>query len=134
MRVKFSSKVEYHVSDTKVVCIAKPESRVQSYLIYLNDTIMDKDKRESLWNEIVSSPTYFKGIARLKNGDTNDIQQAKTIARKKAMRQMYRYYTRIAAKIIKRRQYDNAQIAEAFASLAEKADQINKEIIEEVRK
>lgn len=134
MRVKFSSKVEYHVSDDRVVCIAKPELRVKSYLIRMNNTIMDVDKRHALWNEIMDCPTYFKGIARLKNGDTNDIQQAKTIARKKAMRQMYRHYTGIAAKIIKRRQYDNAQIAEAFASLAEKADQINKEIIEEAKK
>ena len=134
MRIKFSSKVEYHVSDNKVVCIVKPETRIQTYFANMTDTIMDGDKRFALWNKIVSSPSYFKGIARLKDGDTYNIEQAKSIARKKAMRAMYRYYASLAAEIIKKRQYDTDQIAEAFGSLVHKVDEFEREIIEEIKK
>jgi hypothetical protein len=134
MRIKFSSKVEYHVSDNKVVCIVKPETRVQTYLVNMTDTIMDRDKRFTLWNKITDSPSYFKGIARRKNGDAHNIEQAKAIARKKAMRAMYRYYAGLAAEIIKKRQYDTDQIAEAFGSLVHKVDDFEREIIEEIKK
>ena len=134
MRVKFSSKVEYHVSDSKVVCIVKPETRVQTYLMHITDTIMDGDKRFTLFNKITDSPSYFKGIARRKDGDVYNIEQAKAIARKKAMRAMYRYYAGLAAEIIKKRQYDTDQIAEAFGSLVHKVDEIEREITEEIKK
>lgn len=134
MRVKFSSKVEYYVSDNKVVCIVKPETRVQTYFTRMSNTIMDGNKGFALFNKIVDSPSYFRGIARRKDGDVYNIEQAKAIARKKAMRAMYRYYAGLAAEIIKKRQYDTDQIAEAFGSLVHKVDEIEREIAEEIKK
>lgn len=134
MRVKFSSKVEYYFGDNMVVCVVKPEARVQTYLMHMADTIMDGDKRFTLFNKITDSPSYFRGIARRKDGDVYNIEQAKAIARKKAMRAMYRYYAGLAAEIIKKRQYDTDQIAEAFGSLVHKVDEIEREIAEEIKK
>lgn len=134
MRVKFSSKVEYFVSDNKVICIAKPETRVRDYFYAMSHTVMSAETMIKLFKKFDNSPSYFKGIARLKDGDTYNIEQAKSIARKKAMRAMYRHYAGLAAEIIKKRQYDTDQIAEAFGSLIHKVDEIEREIIEETRK
>jgi exopolysaccharide biosynthesis protein len=37
-------------------------------------------------------PQAFVGIARYKDGDVNNVENAKKIARKKALRQMYSFY------------------------------------------
>ena len=37
-------------------------------------------------------PQAFVGVAKLKDGDVNNVENAKKIARKKALRQMYSFY------------------------------------------
>lgn len=74
------------ISEKRVVCRAqlmekdfktKELERVYNYL-YPTDP----------YPKVLSK--YYKGIARHKNGDENDIELAKNIAKKKALRSLYR--------------------------------------------
>lgn len=104
----FKMKFEYRyiINGGAVICFAKPamkSSIVQTWASYrfMMDPSVSTQKTQLL-------PEY-KGVARLKNGDTSDIEIAKDVARSKAVRAAFKNYRNYLAEIfdyIARELYD----------------------------
>ena len=95
----FKMKFEYRyiINDGAVVCFAKPameSSIVQTWASYR--FMMDPSTSVRIKMQLL--PEY-KGIARLKNGDTSDIEVAKDVARSKAVRAAFKSYRNYLAEI-----------------------------------
>ena len=91
MKSGIGTKIRYHINNGTVVCIVTPVTNHLYNYLY--------DMEQAVGNAGISLPILvppyrkeYKGIARLKEGDTHDLKLAKEIARKKAIRKMYKEY------------------------------------------
>lgn len=110
MKTKMTYNIEFIVNDNSVVAIARPNmlneklEKLRRLIAFYFD--VDGKEIDNLFfanSTRIPNPTVgtYKGVARLKNGDTNNIELAKSIARRKALRQATAAY-REAYKILKR--------------------------------
>lgn len=93
MAFKMKFNIEYKVvNDNVVVCYATPvmvDDRIRKFQ-NLYTYVSYQYRNEYLKGSVI--PKAFKGIAVRKPSDENDIEMAKEIARKKAMRLAYKTY------------------------------------------
>lgn len=86
MAIKMKTDVRYIIHDNAVVAIVKPTTVdkitqfVTTVFWNLNDEKLPK----------FPLPAEYKGVAKYKAGDKHDVEMAKAIARKKAMRSAYK--------------------------------------------
>ena len=87
MRVKNTYNFSYNINEDKgtVVCIAKVEHFDRKFIEMLSDANLITDKRMIYVGDFYDK--VFTGKAVLKDGDVNDLEKAKKIARNKALRQ-----------------------------------------------
>lgn len=93
MKPRIDTDAKYYVTDKAVVCTLTLKNNRPSSS-FIEGRLRDLQAAAS-WlgvTQNIEPPTVFKGVARLKDGDTNDVELAKEIARKKAMRQLYSVY------------------------------------------
>lgn len=94
---KMKFEYQYIINDGAVICFAKPamESSIvrtwASYHFMMAPSVSVRIKTKLL-------PEY-KGVARLKDGDTSDIEIAKDVARSKAVRAAFKNYRNYLAEI-----------------------------------
>lgn len=105
----FKMKFEYRyiINDGAVICFARPamespivQTWTKNYFVMVPSA--------SVYTKTQLLPEY-KGVARLKNGDTSDIEIAKDVARSKAVRAAFKNYRNYLAEIfdyIARELYD----------------------------
>ncbi len=92
-KYKFKAKeIKYIVNENAVICIVFPNYNMLPEEIDSMYCQLEIDYDEFY-------PSFFKGVARLKDGDTNDIEVAKEIARQKAYRAAFRYQARMFEKM-----------------------------------
>lgn len=75
-------------------------------------------------------PQTFVGIARYKDGDSKDIENAKRIARKKALRQMYSFYFNVMNEMKSNFENRINEIDTALASLSDSRLEMTRQIKE----
>lgn len=75
-------------------------------------------------------PQTFVGIARYKDGDSKDIENAKRIARKKALRQMYSFYFNVMNEMKSNFEHRIDEIDTALASLSDSRLEMTRQIKE----
>ena len=75
-------------------------------------------------------PQAFVGIARYKDGDTRDIEHAKRIARKKAVRQMYSFYYNVINEMKSNFENRIDEIDTVLASLSDSRREMTRQITE----
>lgn len=75
-------------------------------------------------------PQAFVGIARYKDGDSKDIENAKRIARKKALRQMYSFYFNVMNEMKDNFEHRIDEIDTALASLSDSRLEMTRQIKE----
>ena len=94
---KMKFRYRYIINDGAVICFARPamESPIvqtwASYYFMMDPSVSARIKTQRL-------PEY-KGVARLKNGDTSDIEIAKDVARSKAVRAAFKNYRNYLSEI-----------------------------------
>ena len=95
MRFKMSFSYHFIETPTAVICYASPKKRDRNFdLIYRmyklaaeEEAHRSKTKPRPLTNKIKAE---YKGVAVLKNGDKNNLDEARCIARLKATRAAYK--------------------------------------------
>ena len=75
-------------------------------------------------------PEEFKGVARLKTGDKNDYKFAREVARKKAIRKMYKFYYNAMKNMSEYFGMAWGRYVDITAEVKERINTINSEIIE----
>ena len=104
--MKFKMNFSYHFVETPttVVCYASPQKRNRTldlaYRMYRlateEEAYRSQTKPRSLTNKIKAE---YKGVAVLKNGDKNNLDEARRIARLKATRAAYKGFKAVAKEI-----------------------------------
>lgn len=114
--------VKFHTNDTTVVCTITPEVtddwiiNAQNVYEKMYGIVPDKIKKT------------YKGVARLKDNDKFDSNAAKEIARKKAMRQMYKDYRNYMLELYDKISLWQYNYFDHIGSVTEKANKMTKEI------
>lgn len=88
MKTKFKFKakdIKYIINDDAIICIIVPDNSLVPREILVAAYQL---------NNPIEYPPYFKGIARFKDGDTRDVEVGKEIARQKAYRAAFRWYSK----------------------------------------
>jgi hypothetical protein len=110
MKTKMTYNIQFIVNEDSVVAIAQPnmlserlEKLRRLVAFYFNVNGKEVDNLFLTNSTRIPNPTVgvYKGVARLKNGDAKNIELAKSIARRKALRQATAAY-REAYKTLKR--------------------------------
>lgn len=104
----FKMKFEYRyiINDGAVICFAKPAMESSIVWAWKNHYFSMAPSGVRIKTQLL--PEY-KGVARLKNGDTSDIEIAKDVARSKAVRAAFKNYRNYLAEVfdyIARELYD----------------------------
>lgn len=124
MGFKVQCDVRFQINDGAIICLITPN--VTDMKIIEAQDIID---RMYGYLPILELKTY-KGIARFKEGDTNDIKMGMEIARKKAMRQMYKAYRNYMLSIYDKINFWQDDFFDHIGDVTEKANQMTKEIKE----
>lgn len=110
MKTKMTYDIQFIVNEDSVVAIARPNmlserlEKLRRLVAFYFDVEVQEEKGLLITKSSrIPNPTLgaYKGIARLKNGDAKNIELAKSIARRKALRQATAAY-REAYKVLKR--------------------------------
>ena len=126
----FKMKFEYRyiINDGAVICFAKPamESSIvhtwANYHFMMAPSINTQIRTQLL-------PEY-KGVARLKNGDTSDIEIAKDVARSKAVRAAFKNYRNYLAEIFDYMARELYDFGGTIMSIDKKISAVDEEIQE----
>lgn len=94
MKLKMKFEIKYIHNDNTVVAIAKPTTFDKNLDMAAAQYIFLTGREPK-----TKLPCEFKGIARLKAGDSDDLEIGRKIARKKALRQAYSIYGNYALEI-----------------------------------
>ena len=134
MKSGISTKIRYNINDNVVVCtITREEWSPLDWYIF-NMANAARSAELSTPKELSPSdwgiPQEFKGIARLKDGDEHNLALAKEIARKKAMRKMYRTYHNYVKLAAEYFGMAWGRYLDLAIELADKANDIDDEIVE----
>ena len=104
MRLKNEYSFEYIINEEKntVTCLVKVDRFdnrfYEAWTVYRYFT---KGEHESDYSALKFETDYvFNGVARLKDGDTSDINLAKKVARAKALRQANSYMSELMYKVL----------------------------------
>lgn len=94
MKSGIGTTVKYIHDGNAVICIITPNMRYNKLYSYIRDMEQAADNLHIAYRDQLPFPIpeEFKGVARLKTGDKNDYKFAREIARKKAVRKMYKFY------------------------------------------
>lgn len=94
MKSGIGTTVRYIHDGNAVICIITPSMRYNQLYQYIRDMEQAADNLHITYKEQLPYPLpdEFKGVARLKTGDKDDYKFAREIARKKAVRKMYKFY------------------------------------------
>lgn len=94
MKSGIGTSVRYIHDGNAVICIVTPNERYNQLYSYIRDMEQAADNLHIAYKEQLPYPLpeEFKGVARLKIGDKDDYKFAREIARKKAVRKMYKFY------------------------------------------
>lgn len=132
MKDGIGTKARYIFSGDKVICIITPINQfnhLRKQIAYMRVACHDVGF-STYWEPI---PNEFKGIATYKEGDTKDYEFAKEIARKKAVRQMYKYYYNAYKVFCTKFGKVWAEYINTVGKVEERIDSINKEIEEMIK-
>lgn len=78
-------------------------------------------------------PQAFVGVAKLKDGDTNNVEQAKRIARRKALRQMYSFYYNVMKEMKENFEMRVSELDFDLARLSESKREMTRQIEELIK-
>lgn len=91
--MKMRCRSSFIIKDNTVICRVTPIEEEGSMIRKLMNIVAFYYNESPSSKRIVNPfKQFYKGIAILKDGDTNNIELAKKIARKKAVRQMFKCY------------------------------------------
>lgn len=124
MGFKVQCDVRFQINDEAIICMIIPNVK--------DITIIEaEDIFERMYGYIpVLEVKTYKGIARRKPGDTNDIKMGMEIARKKAMRQMYKAYRNYMLMIYDKINLWQDNFFDHIGNVTEKANKMTREIKE----
>jgi hypothetical protein len=122
-----STNVEYQVFDKAVKATVK--------VCHVDEVYRDLRSIQQIYSskELEYPPIAFTGIAVYKEGDTFDVEKAKSIARKKAMRAAYSSYYNAAKEAYNDLLGLMNSFEEEVASLSDKKRIINSEILDLIK-
>lgn len=128
MKSGISTKIRYIISHKTVVCVINiVESQVGGYIFHMECAAHQAGISTPL--KLMLCPREFKGIARFKLGDERDLALAKEIARKKAMRKMYKTYHNYMKTATEYFGMAWGRYLDTAIELANKANEIDNEIV-----
>ena len=128
MKSGISTSVHYIISRKTVVCvITTAESQVERYILHMDYAARQAGISTPI--KLVPCPREFKGIARYKPGDEKNIALAKEIARKKAMRKMYKIHYNKMKTAAEYFGMAWGRYLDTAIELANKANEIDNEIV-----
>lgn len=127
MKSGIGTEIHYYCNNNSVACVIDVKNRYNYLLSQMQDigNLLDGAGISYDRNEI---PDRFTGVARLKNGDEWNFKLAKEVARKKAVRQMYKVY---ANEYVKMLSYLNVAVRRynaVYYEIIERIDNIDHEI------
>ena len=91
MKSGIGTEIHYYCNNNNVACVIDVKNRY-NYLLSQMQDIGDLLDGAGISYKRKEIPDRFTGIARLKNGDKKNFELAKEVARRKAVRQMYKIY------------------------------------------
>ena len=128
MKIGVSTMIKYNIHNNVVICVVTPVR--DEILSSLFDMEYGAERAGiSTTKRLTLIPKEFKGVARLKAGDEVDLALAKEIARKKAMRKMYRVYHNQMKLATEYFGMAWGRYLDAAIELADKANEIDNEIV-----
>lgn len=131
MKSGIGTTVRYIHDGNAVICIVTPNMRNNLYS-YIRDMEQAADNLHIAYREQLPypAPDEFKGVARLKTGDEDDYKFAKEIARKKAVRKMYKFYYNAMKNMSEYFGMAWGRYMDITAEVKDRIDTIDSEIIE----
>lgn len=131
MKSGIGTTVRYIHDGNAVICIVTPNMRNNLYS-YIRDMEMAADNLHIAYREQLPYPLpdEFKGVARLKTGDEDDYNFAREIARKKAVRKMYKFYYNAMKNMSEYFGMAWGRYMDITAEVKDRIDTIDSEIIE----
>ena len=128
--MKMRCRSSFVVKDNIVVCRVTPIEEEDSMLRKLMNIVgfyYNENFSKRIINPFIQS---YKGVAILKDGDINNIELAKKIARKKAVRQMFKCYKNSLKNCYDQIINISTEIETSRNSVLRKVDKITDEIKE----
>ena len=123
----FKMKFEYRyvINDNAVICFAKPamSKTVIDPWFKLYCTVNEQRPKNLI-------PYEYKGIAKLKDGDVNDVEAAKAIARSKAVRAAFKGFRNLANEIFDYFVREISDFGGTLLSIDAKIEEVDAEIQE----
>ncbi len=112
--MKIRTTTDYKVNDNSVIAFVK----------------IEKTDKVSMRNLNCSPELYreYKGIARYKEGDTNDMELAADIARRKALRNLYKNLKNYLTLSMEIKEREMREQEELIAALSDRVKNLNNEI------
>lgn len=133
MKSGISTKIRYNINKDIVVCVVTPEKypipKMHIRHMIIAATNAGLSVLKELYPRYNKIPSEFKGVARLKDNDVHNLTLAKKIARKKAMRKMYKTYFNYMNLATKYFGMALGRYLEATIALVDKATEIDNEIV-----
>ena len=132
MKSGIGTSVRYIHDGNAVICIVTPNLRYNQLYQYIRDMEQAVDDLHIAYKEQLPYPLpeEFKGVARLKTGDKDDYKFAREIARKKAVRKMYKFYYNAMNNMSLHFGEAWGRYRDITAEVKERINTINDEIIE----
>ena len=128
--MKMRCRSSFIIKDNIVICRVTPIEEEDSMVKKLM-SIISFYYDESFYKRIISPfNQIFQGVATLKEGDVNNIELAKKIARKKAVRQMFKCYKNSLKNCYDQIINISTEIETSRNSVLRKVDKITDEIKE----
>lgn len=128
----FKMKFEYRyiINPDAVICFAKPaEPAMENSIVWTWTSYCFTIAPSGVRIKTQLLPEY-KGVARLKNGDTSDIEIAKDVARSKAVRAAFKNYRNYLAEIFDYMARELYDFGGTIMSIDKKIAAVNEEIQE----
>lgn len=132
MKSGIGTTVRYIHDGNAVICIVTPSMRYNKLYSYIRDMEMAADNLHIAYREQLPYPIpeEFKGVARLKTGDECDCKYAREIARKKAVRKMYKFYYNAMKNMSEYFGMAWGRYMDITAEVKDRIDTIDSEIVE----
>lgn len=132
MKSGIGTTVRYIHDGNAVICIATPNLRYNKLYEYIRDMEQAADNLHIAYKEQLPYPLpdEFKGVARLKTGDEDDYKFAREIARKKAVRKMYKFYYNAMKNMSEYFGMAWGRYMDITAEVKDRIDTIDSEIVE----
>ena len=132
MKSGIGTSVRYIHDGNAVICIVTPNIESNRLYHYIRDMEQVAYIAQISYRGQLSYPLprEFKGVARLKTEDEDDYKFAREIARKKAVRKMYKYYYNAMKNMSEYFGMAWGRYVDITAEVKERIETINSEIVE----